>query len=79
LLKDKSLLREQLFDVINNENKLRGLEDHPLYPKLKTKKQALKDTGSDYNILSNLGFDVHHYEKPLKRPPPPENKVKTKI
>ena len=54
-IKDRSLRYEQTFNVINFENKLKGLEDRPDYPKEKPwyfRQRA--GTNADYNILSNI-------------------------
>jgi hypothetical protein len=53
--KDRSLRYEQTYNVINFENKLKGLEDRPDYPKERPWYFRQKpETNADYNILSNL-------------------------
>lgn len=61
--------------MVNFENKLKGLQDRPDYPKEKPwyfRQRA--ETNADYNILSNLPLTEHHYAAPEKRPPPKEEK-----
>jgi hypothetical protein len=60
---------EQTYDVINFENKLKGLESKPDYPKEKPWyfRPGL-ETNVDYNILSNLHMAEHFYDAPDKRP-----------
>jgi len=53
--KDRSLRYEQTYNVVNFENKLKGLEDRPDYPKERPWYFRQKpETNADYNILSNL-------------------------
>jgi hypothetical protein len=60
---------EQTFDIINFDNKLKGLENRPDYPKDKPWYfRPGKDTHVDYNILSNIPMTEHHYDAPEKRP-----------
>jgi len=55
--KDRALRYEQTFDIINFDNKLKGLEEKPDYPKEKPWYfKPDKDTKVDYNIVSNVGF-----------------------
>ena len=75
--KDRSLRYEQTFNVVNFENKLKGLEDRPDYPKERPwyfRQRA--GTNADYNILSNLPLQEHHFDAPEKRPIAPEEKVR---
>jgi hypothetical protein len=52
------------------------LESNPDYPKDKPWYfKPGKDTKVDYNILSNVGMDKHHFNHPDKRPVPEEEKV----
>lgn len=77
--KDRALRYEQTFDVINFEDKLKGLEDKEGYPKPKNQDKAVVGgtrTFTEYNILSNLPFTEHHYLPPDQRPPPPKEKPK---
>jgi hypothetical protein len=75
---DRALRYEQTFNVINLENKLKGLEGLPGYPEVKLpnyKNRKLGNTSNtDYNILSGLDFADHHYLPPEKRPAKPEPK-----
>ena len=67
---------EQTFDIITFDNKLKGLENKPDYPKERPWYfRPGKDTVSDYNILSNVPMVDHHYNAPDKRPPQEEEKV----
>eukprot|EP00347_Sterkiella_histriomuscorum_P000472 403375727 len=76
--KDKQLRVEQTFNIINQENRLKGLENHPQYPKEKQwKPRFIKNTRQDHNILSNLSLLEHHFDSPDKRPLP-EQKVDAK-
>ena len=54
---------------------MKGLEDQPGYPK-EEKKASDKVGGTltftDYNIISNKGFNEHHYLPPEQRPPAPK-------
>ena len=69
--KDRQLRYEQIYNVINFENKLKGLEARPDYPKEKPWYfRPDPDSKANYNILSNLPLDVHHYDAPEKRPKP---------
>ena len=61
---------------MNFENKLRGLEDRPDYPKEKPWFfRPGKDTLADYNIISNVDMKDHHFAAPDKRPEPGEKQV----
>jgi hypothetical protein len=66
--------------VINFQDKLQGLEGEKTYPKDKPWYfRPGKDTNADYNILSNIGMDQHHFAKPEDRPqmaPEKEQKMK---
>jgi len=79
--KDRALRYEQTFDVINLENKLKGLEGLPGYPEEKVpdyKRRRLgNNTKADYNIISCLDFADHHFLPPEQRPPRPEVKPQT--
>ena len=69
---------EQTFNIINFDDKLKGLEDQPGYPKME-KKVNNKVGGTlsftDYNIISNKGFNEHHFLPPQQRPPAPKEEV----
>jgi hypothetical protein len=68
-IQDKALRYEQTFNILNFEEKLKGLEQHPDFPKQKPwKYKADKDTKAEYNIISNIPFNQHFYDKPEKRP-----------
>jgi hypothetical protein len=77
--KDRALRYEQTFDVINFDDKLKGLEGKEGYPKPKSQNKNVvggTKTFTEYNILSNLPFTEHHYLPPDQRPPPPKEKPK---
>lgn len=53
--KDRALRYEQTYNVLNFENKLKGLEARPDYPKEKPWYfRPGKDTIVNYNIISNI-------------------------
>lgn len=55
------------------------MESHPDYPKEKPWKfKGGSDTNVDYNIISGIGFQQHHYAAPDKRPPEKPVVVKQK-
>lgn len=66
---------------MNFENKLKGLETRPDYPKEKQwYYRAGRDTSTDYNMISNLPLSDHHYAEPAKRPgPDPPQKLRGKM
>jgi hypothetical protein len=68
--KDNSLRVEQYYDIINLNDKLKGLESHQHYPREshKTKRLSKEISRTNYNILSNITYDKHHYLKPENRP-----------
>lgn len=75
--KDRALRYEQTFDVINFDDKLKGLENQDGYPKPKSKNKNVvggTKTFTEYNILSNLAFTDHHYLPPEERPKAPKEK-----
>ena len=69
--KDYQLSKEQTYNLISLEDKLKGFENHPNYPKqkdiIKSRKKIIYHP-KDFNILSNLPFNIHHYDKPENRP-----------
>jgi len=69
-IKDKSLRYEQTFDVVNLRDKLKGFENHPDYPAMKSdvKKKKNVENKLDYNIVSNVNLNLHNYLPPEKRP-----------
>eukprot|EP01022_Parablepharisma_sp_SALTPOND_P028487 TRINITY_DN71043_c0_g1_i1.p3 TRINITY_DN71043_c0_g1~~TRINITY_DN71043_c0_g1_i1.p3 ORF type:complete len:493 (+),score=56.06 TRINITY_DN71043_c0_g1_i1:140-1618(+) len=76
---DRALRYEQTFNIITFEDKLKGLESHPDYPKEKPWKfKGGSDTNVNYNIISGLAFQQHHYAPPDKRPPEKKVTVKQK-
>ena len=69
--KDYKLQYEQAYNIINLEDKLKGFENHPNYPKprnfIKTKRK-IPQPPKEFNILSNLPVSIHHFDKPENRP-----------
>jgi hypothetical protein len=67
---DHALKLEQHFNIINLQDKLKGLERHPNYPRQDVEgfRKNLEVSKVDYNIVSNVGLDKHHYAKPENRP-----------
>ena len=74
--KDKALRYEQTFDIINLDNKLKGLEGLPGYPEERPPNYKNRNLGNNsktpYNIISCLDFADHHYLPPEQRPPRPQ-------
>lgn len=84
---DIQILREQPFDIIRHESKLEplapGVDPARLCGKPRCPEgnpgNAHPDTAVDYNLISNLPFDVHHWARPDRRPrcvqrPPPRQR-----
>ena len=68
---DRSLRYEQTYNILNFDNKLRGLENRTDYPKEKAWYfRPGKDTLANYNIISNVDMKDHHFQPPSKRPDP---------
>ena len=68
---DNQLKIEQTFNIINLQDRLKGFEKHPNYPKTKdliNKRSKISHDDKKYNILSNLPLDKHHFDKPENRP-----------
>jgi len=68
---DNQLKVEQTFNIINLQDRLKGLEKHPNYPIKKdliNKRNKINHEIKTYNILSNLPLNEHHYDKPENRP-----------
>lgn len=68
--KDRALRYEQTFDILNLSDKLKGFENDPLYPKTKMSKATTNkgESRQNYNIISAITLDKHHYKKPEDRP-----------
>ena len=74
--KDRALRYEQTYNILNFDNKLKGLENRPDYPKEKPwYYRPGKDTIVNYNIISNIDMRDHHFQPPEKRPEPTEQDV----
>lgn len=68
---DNQLKYEQTYNIINLQDRLKGFEKHPNYPAQKNlinKKKILDIYSQNYNIISNLPLNEHHYDKPENRP-----------
>ena len=69
--RDYQLSKEQTYNIINLEDKLKGFEKYPNYPKqkdiIKSRKKIIYHP-KNFNILSNIPLDIHHYDKPENRP-----------
>ena len=79
---DNQLKIEQTFNIINLQDRLKGFEQHPDYPKQKdliNKRKKINYDLKNYNIISNLPLTVHHYDKPENRPKLIEKQKKNKI
>ena len=71
---------EQTYNILNFDNKLKGLENRPDYPKEKAWHfRSGKDTMVNYNILSNIDMQEHHFQPPEKRPVPTEEEVSIQL
>lgn len=68
--KDNQLRIEQTYDLINLQDKLKVFKEDPNYPRVKSQRirKNVEGTNVKYNIISNNGFDSHHFDKPEKRP-----------
>ena len=68
---DNQLKNEQTYNIINLQDRLKGFEKHPNYPIKKdliNKRKKIIYDSKNYNILSNLPFSQHYYDKPENRP-----------
>ena len=68
---DNQLKNEQYYNIINLQDRLKGLENQPNYPKVKDcihDRKKIDHFVKNYNILSNLPISKHHYDKPENRP-----------
>ena len=81
--KDIQMLREgHPFDVINNGCKLEALGGaavKAVSQPTAVGKRKFPDTFQDFNILSNLPFSKHHWDKPERRPLPNEKLPKERL
>ena len=79
---DNQLKVEQTFNIINLQDRLKGFEQHPDYPKQKdliNKRKKINYDFKNYNIISNLPLTVHHYDKPENRPKLVEDEKKNNV
>ena len=68
---DNQLKNEQTYNIINLQDRLKGLEKDPNYPikkELINKRKKINYYSKNYNILSNLPLNEHHFDKPENRP-----------
>jgi len=73
---DKQLRVMQTFDIINLKDRFEVLKNDPNYPKNnmhqdnlhKINKLNISSGKRNYNILSNINLNLHHYDKPENRP-----------
>ena len=68
---DKELRISQTYNIINLQDKLKGFEkdrNYPKSPRVRRKKFYNLTPKINYNILSNLNYQIHHFDKPSKRP-----------
>lgn len=83
--KDTQILREQPFHIIHHASKVEaiapGMDPERLGGKQRTSLGvgSFPDTVTDYNIISNLPFDVHHWDKPGCRPMVQERDPKPRL
>ena len=68
---DNELKNIQTYNIINLEDRLKGLEKSQGYPNnnlIKRKKYFQITPKINYNLLSNLNYKMHHFDQPEKRP-----------
>ena len=68
---DYQLKNEQTYNIINLQDRLKGFEKHQNYPIQKdliSTRKKINYYSKDFNILSNLPLNIHHYDKPENRP-----------
>lgn len=75
--RDKQLRYTQTYDIINHVPNTKELPQKPPH-------KAPPDSRTNWNIISNLDFDVHHHSKPGERPevpvePPKATNLATQI
>lgn len=80
MARDIQLRKEAPYDLITHERKFEALVPEALDPaKPKELKCPVPDTAVDYNIISNLRFDAHHWAHPQKRPIPKDRVPKARM
>ena len=72
---DNELRVIQTFDIINLKDKLNKLKNNSDYPNdikqyhgAKRKKLNISSGERNYNLLSNINLNLHHFDKPENRP-----------
>lgn len=79
--RDVQLRREAPFDLVTHERKFEAFGPDAsagLEPPVK-KKPPFPDTAADYNIISNLPFNEHHWAHPDHRPRPSQRIPKQRM
>lgn len=74
---DYQLKNEQTYNIINLQDRLKGFEKHQNYPIQKdfiNQRKKINFYPKNFNILSNLPLNIHHYDKPENRPKCNDNK-----
>lgn len=80
LARDVQLRKEAPYDLITHERKFEALLSEALDPtRPKALKNPVPDTAADYNIISNLRFDEHHWAHPKQRPVPKDRVPKPRM
>lgn len=67
---DNNIRKEQTFNIINLQDKLKGLEGDPNYPKSKMEikqKNNLMNSRLDYNIISNIPLSEYNKGRPTNK------------
>ena len=77
---DSELTKEQIFGIINLEDKLKGLPKDESYNKNGNVFHSRKKGNlfpltpkKNYNLISNLAFKLHYFDKPENRPKDDDN------
>ena len=67
---DNEINESQYFNIINWQDKLKGFENDINYPKSPRvrRKKYFNILSKNYNILSNIDINSHHFDKPENRP-----------
>lgn len=66
---DRTLRVEQVYNVINLQNKLVGFDTHRDFPRAKSefRRKRNEETRQNHNIISNISLEQHHYLPPHQR------------
>ncbi|CAJ1363477.1 unnamed protein product [Effrenium voratum] len=80
LARDVQLRREAPFDLVTHERKFQALVPQHQDPGFeKEPKRPFPGTAADYNIISNVSFDQHHWAHPDERPVPKDRVPKKRL